>query len=78
MSDEQTTDVATTDPNRNRYVYGIPDLPEDQPSQFTLQDDPEAIVEMLSLFHPQVQNAQMTVEDNGDLRFVLQAGEKGA
>jgi len=42
-----------------------------------MADDPEDIVEMLSLFHPQVQNAQMSVEDNGDIRFITAAGDKG-
>ena len=79
MSDVRDYDdeVVEYDGTRRRHIFGIPDIPSDQPSDFTLDDDPESIVEMLSLFHPQVQNANMSVEENGDLRFAFQAGDKG-
>lgn len=78
MSDNNEQNAVTpVDSTRKRHIFGIPDIPEDRPSNFTLAEDPEDIVEMLSLFHPQVQNAQMTIESNGDLRFTVQAGDKG-
>jgi len=78
MSDhDDQNEVVPVDDTRKRHIFGIPDIPEDQPTQFGMDEDPEDIVEMLSLFHPQVQNAQMTIEDNGDLRFNVRAGDKG-
>lgn len=64
---------------RYRRIFGVPQIPEDRPSMYTLEHDPEEIREALALFSPELENARMEVDpETGDIRFETPAaGSKG-
>jgi len=63
--------------DRRRYIFGVAEIPEDTPSRYSMDDSPEDIKDVLTMLHPQLETAEMNVDDEGNIHFRTVSGEKG-